>query len=124
MNFYIVPFFRLDLKKDVRNFDLKKLAFDNMVQTKCFDDIRVKGSLLQEMTNDQRLNLCDAARSFYKGKGRSVFYDITVERPEIFKIEYKGEEEERVTMKCPCSPPMFVRFKNLRINEDVRVIFF
>jgi hypothetical protein len=111
------------LEKDPNTFDMKKTEFRERVKDKCGNDEKVKTSALHDFSGSKSLNLCIAAKE-RNGRIQPAFLTNKVERPQVYRFVYsKDRIEDRVAIKCPTFPALYVYFKNLRENEDIQVTF-
>lgn len=92
-----------------------------LFESECYVD-----SYLKELSDNKKLLLCEVAkRAAATIKNIEVIFEKSeLKPPQIYKIVYHKNEEERVALECPTKPPMMVQFQNLRVNKDVKVILF
>mgnify|MGYP000895621560 CR=1 FL=1 len=97
--------------------------FGKLIKCQCSKNPRLQKSLLNTFSRGQRLHLCEAASKRNEHQVKPIFDGYKVDKPQIFDIRYRDKEAQRVVLRCPTSPSMYVHFRNLRMNKNIQVTF-
>jgi hypothetical protein len=115
-----------ELFHDYKYFDVDDWKFTELVNSICDGDKVLNVSRLRTFEAIDRLHVCDAARryihQFYPSYKRPVLQLYKVKEAQVFTVWYEDKEEKRVAIRCPTVPRMYVYYKNLRVNEDFKVL--